>query len=58
MGSCSGTGFDVESLIFSFVVGGIFFALYHVIFGAAPDQRIAHEKRYPEFWSGACLWKS
>jgi len=38
------TGFDIESLIFSFAVGGIVFALYHVIFGAAPDQSIAHER--------------
>lgn len=41
------TGFDLESLLFSFAVGGIVFAAYHVIFGVAPSESMAHERRHP-----------
>ena len=41
------TGFDLESLLFSFAVGGIVFAAYDVISGAAPSESLAHERGHP-----------
>ncbi len=41
------TGFDLESLLFSFAVGGIVFAAYHIVFGDAPSESLAHERRHP-----------
>ena len=41
------TGFDLESLLFSFAIGGIVFAAYDVIFGTAPAEPIAHERAHP-----------
>lgn len=41
------TGFDLESLLFSFAIGGIVFAAYHVIFGVAPSESLAHERSHP-----------
>jgi len=38
------TGFDLESLLFSFAIGGIVFAAYHVLFAGAPSESIAHER--------------
>ena len=38
------TGFDLESLVFSFAVGGIVFAAYNVIFGVAPAESMVHER--------------
>jgi hypothetical protein len=38
------TGFDLESLLFSFAIGGIVFAAYHVLFGEAPAESMAHER--------------
>jgi hypothetical protein len=38
------TGFDLESLLFSFAIGGIVFAAYDVIFGVAPRASLAHER--------------
>ena len=37
------TGFDLESLFFSFAVGGIVFSAYDVIFGLAPSESMFHE---------------
>ncbi len=42
------TGFDLESLLFSFAIGGIVFAAYHVLFGVAPSERIEHERHRPQ----------
>lgn len=41
------TGFDMESLLFSFAVGGIVFAAYDVIFGVAPSESMAQEQSDP-----------
>lgn len=41
------TGFDLESLLFSFAIGGIVFSAYHVIFAAGPSESIAHERGHP-----------
>lgn len=41
------TGFDLESLLFSFAIGGIVFAAYHVLFGEAPAESMAHERSDP-----------
>ncbi len=41
------TGFDLESLLFSFAVGGIVFAAYNVIFGVAPSESMAGERMDP-----------
>ena len=38
------TGFDLESLLFSFAIGGIVFAAYHVLFAGAPSESVAHER--------------
>lgn len=38
------SGFDLESFVFCFAVGGIVFAAYDLIFKAAPLQSIAHER--------------
>ena len=38
------TGFDLESLLFSFAVGGIVFSAYNVIFGVAPSESMFHER--------------
>ncbi len=38
------TGFDVESLIFSFAIGGIVFAVYEVLFRMAPSEGMANER--------------
>jgi hypothetical protein len=40
------TGFDLESLLFSFAIGGIVFSAYHVLFGRAPSRSIAHERSH------------
>ena len=41
------TGFDLESLLFSFAIGGIVFSAYHVLFGEAPSESLAHERGHP-----------
>lgn len=41
------TGFDLESLLFSFAIGGVVFAAYHVIFRRAPSESMAHERGHP-----------
>jgi hypothetical protein len=41
------TGFDLESLLFSFAIGGIVFAAYDVIFRAAQSESLVHERRHP-----------
>ncbi len=41
------TGFDLESLLFSFGVGGIVFSAYHVLFGRSPSESMAHERSHP-----------
>jgi hypothetical protein len=38
------TGFDFESLLFSFAIGGIVFAAYDVALGTAPREMLAHER--------------
>lgn len=38
------TGFDLESLVFAFAIGGIVFAAYHALFGVAPSESMAHER--------------
>ena len=38
------TGFDLESLPFSFAIGGIVFAVYEVLFRMAPSQSMANER--------------
>lgn len=38
------TGFDVESLIFSFAIGGIVFAAYEVLFRMVPSETMANER--------------
>ncbi len=43
------TGFDLESLLFSFAIGGIVFAAYEVFFRMAPSESIVgerHERRH------------
>ncbi len=43
------TGFDLESLLFSFAIGGIVFAGYEVVFRMTPSDSIAgerHERRH------------
>jgi hypothetical protein len=47
------TGFDLESLLFSFAIGGIVFSAYHVLFHMAPSGSIAgerHEARHRYHW--------
>ena len=41
------TGFDLESLLFSFAIGGIVFAAYDVVVRAAPSVSLARERRHP-----------
>ena len=41
------TGFDLESLLFSFAIGGIVFSAYHVLFGNAPSESMEHERGHP-----------
>ena len=41
------TGFDLESLLFSFAIGGIVFSAYHVLFGEAPSESLTHERGHP-----------
>ncbi len=41
------TGFDLESLLFSFAIGGIVFAAYNVIFRVAPSENMDHERGHP-----------
>jgi lycopene cyclase-like protein len=41
------TGFDMESLLFSFGVGGIVFAAYDALVGQAPSGSIADEQTRP-----------
>jgi hypothetical protein len=41
------TGFDPESLLFSFAIGGIVFAAYNVVVRAAPSESLVHERRHP-----------
>ena len=38
------TGFDLESLLFSFAIGGIVFAAYHVLFAGELSESVAHER--------------
>jgi hypothetical protein len=38
------TGFDLESVLFSFAIGGIVFAAYHVLFAGGPSESVAHER--------------
>lgn len=38
------TGFDLESLLFSFAIGGIVFAAYHVLVGVAPSESIQDQR--------------
>ena len=38
------TGCDLESLLFSFAVGGIVFSAYNIIFGVAPSESMFHER--------------
>ncbi|MGE5326205.1 MAG: lycopene cyclase domain-containing protein [Deltaproteobacteria bacterium] len=38
------TGFDLESLVFSFAIGGIVFSAYEVLFRTAPSQSMADER--------------
>ncbi len=38
------TGFDIESLLFCFAVGGIVFAVYEVIFRMAPSESMVGER--------------
>jgi hypothetical protein len=40
------TGFDLESLLFSFAIGGIVFAAYDVLVGAAPAAMLPHERHH------------
>lgn len=43
------TGFDLESLLFSFAIGGIVFAAYEVFFRMTPSESMAgerHERRH------------
>ena len=41
------TGFDLESLLFSFSIGGIVFAAYDVLFRVAPSESIVRERHHP-----------
>ena len=41
------TGFDLESLLFTFAIGGIVFSAYHVLFGEAPSEDMTHERGHP-----------
>jgi hypothetical protein len=41
------TGFDIESLIFTFGIGGIAAVLYSVLTGRGARSMAAHEKRHP-----------
>lgn len=41
------TGFDLESLLFSFGIGGIVFTAYDALFGQAPSWSIAGERTHP-----------
>jgi hypothetical protein len=41
------TGFDLESLLFSFAIGGIVFAAYDVLAGAASTPVTGHERHDP-----------
>ena len=38
------TGFDLESLLFSFAIGGIVFAAYHVFFRMEPGEMVTGER--------------
>ena len=38
------TGFDLESLLFSFAIGGIVFAAYHVLFAGELSESVAQER--------------
>ena len=47
------TGFDLESLLFSFAIGGIVFAAYEEIFRMAPSESMAderHERLHRHHW--------
>jgi hypothetical protein len=46
------TGFDLESLLFSFAIGGIVIAAYDVIFETAPSAPMAHEQGQPRHRPG------
>src|SRR5918995_7333933 len=41
------TGFDVESLLFSFAIGGIVFAAYDALAGTAPAGSLSAERHEP-----------
>jgi len=41
------TGFDLESLIFTFAIGGVAAVLYSVLTGRGVHPMAAHEKRHP-----------
>jgi hypothetical protein len=40
------TGFDLESVLFSFAIGGIVFAGYELVFHVRPDETIAAERHH------------
>ncbi len=40
------TGFDLESVLFSFAIGGIVFAAYELVFHVRPDETIAAERHH------------
>ena len=42
------TGFDLESLLFSFAIGGIVFAAYDALSRTAPIESITHERHAPQ----------
>ena len=41
------TGFDLESLLFSFAIGGIVLAAYDVLFAVGPSEHVGHERGHP-----------
>jgi hypothetical protein len=41
------TGFDLESLFFSFAIGGIVFAMYDALTGTAPGESVRAERHGP-----------
>ena len=40
------TGFDLESLLFAFGIGGIVFGAYDVLFGRAPSRDVSGERSH------------
>ena len=41
------TGFDLESLLFSFAIGGIVFAAYAALFGTTPTEDLTEGRQHP-----------